>query len=126
MNWQVSAGAISLVLSGCEAGSGAQVLFSGAAAVALPAGLADARITALEVDAGAAPGERRWRIDSPQAALIVHARALQVHRDAAVAFYRAVPPPRVPWRLRWGWAALLWALRLPGAARLLTRRRGSR
>ena len=45
-----------------------------------------------------------------------------MHRDAARPFYGAVPPPRVPLRLRLGWALLLTVLRLPGVGRLLLRK----
>jgi hypothetical protein len=37
-----------------------------------------------------------------------------------------VPPPRVPLRLRLGWALLLLVLRIPGAGTLLGKLRGAR
>jgi hypothetical protein len=77
--------------------------------------------------ATAAPGPalRRFRIDSAQLQLELQARSVQLHRDAAAAFYAAVPPPPVPLRLRLGWPLLLAALRIPGAGALLRKIRGS-
>jgi hypothetical protein len=118
----------------CEAAHGAvnlvlragltQVLFSGASAVALPASLSDAAV--IEIAAASRQAPRQFRIESPGFALTLQARQVQLHRDAAAMFYGAVPPVRVPLRLRLGWALLLTALRVPGAAALLGKLRASR
>jgi hypothetical protein len=122
-----SAGAVNLVLSGnaCAVGQVAagltQVLFSDASDVALPAALRDLRV--LELPVAVAP--RRFRIDCPGLQLELQARSVQLHRDAGVAFYGAVPPPRVPLRVRLGWSLLLSVLRIPGADALVRKLRGS-
>jgi hypothetical protein len=122
-------GAINLVLRGCArgtqgaSGGASEVLFSDASAVALPADLRDARVIALTDESGSAA--RRFRIESPELQLELQARSAQVHRDSAAAFFGAVPPPRVPLRLRLGWWLLLTVLRIPGAAGLVSRFRGS-
>ena len=113
-------GAVNLVL---RAGL-TQVLFSGASAVALPASLSAA--TVIEIGAEARQAPRQFRIESPGFAFALQARQVQLHRDAAAIFYSAVPPVRVPLRVRLGWALLLTALRVPGAAALLRKLRGSR
>ncbi len=127
---EAARGAVNLVLRGAaraprgpRAGL-TQVLFSGASAVALPAGLRDA--TVIEMPAASRDAPRQFRIDSPGFTLALQARQVQLHRDAAAIFYYAVPPVRVPLRLRLGWAVLLTALRVPGAAVLLRKLRGSR
>ena len=117
----------------CEAAHGAvnlvlragltQVLFSGASAVALPAGLHDA--TVIEIAGESADAPRQFRIESPGLTVALQARQVQLHRDAAAVFYSAVPPVRVPLRLRLGWALLLTALRVPGVAALVRKVRGS-
>lgn len=129
VQFEAASGAVNLVLRGTARmphGPGAgltQVLFSGATAVALPAGLSDATVSEI---AGAAPdAPRQFRIDSPQLTLALQARQVQLHRDAAAVFYGAVPPVRVPLRLRLGWALLLTMMRLPGAATLLRKWRGA-
>jgi hypothetical protein len=119
------AGAVNLVLRGYERAPGSasggvtELLFSDATDVALPAGLHDIRV--LELPAVAAP--RRFRIGS--SGLELQARSVQLHRDAAAAFYGAVPPPRVPLRTRLGWLLLLSVLRIPGADALVRKLRGS-
>jgi hypothetical protein len=122
-------GAVNLVLRGSarvtqggHAGA-SEVLFSDASAVALPADLRDARVISLADESGSGP--RRFRIESPELQLDLQARSAQLHRDSAAAFFGAVPPPRVPLRLRLGWWLLLTLLRIPGAGRLLGRFRGS-
>jgi hypothetical protein len=129
VQFEAASGAVNLVLRGTARvprGPGAgltQVLFSGATAVALPASLHDA--TVIEI-AGAAPdAQRQFRIESPELTLALQARQVQLHRDAAAVFYGAVPPVRVPLRLRLGWALLLTMMRLPGAAALLRMWRGA-
>jgi hypothetical protein len=49
-------------------------------------------------------GERTWHVP---------ASAVFLHRDVGAAFYRAVPPRRVPWRKRLIWRALLALLATP-------------
>lgn len=117
----------------CEAAQGAanlvlragltQLLFSGASGAALPARLDNVRV--IEIAGDAQDGLRRFRIESPGLTLALQARHVQLHRDAAAEFYRAVPPVQVPLRLRLGWALLLTALRVPGVAALLRKLRGS-
>jgi hypothetical protein len=117
----------------CEAAHGAvnlvlragltQLLFSGASGAAPPARLDNARV--IEIAGEAQVGLRRFRIESPGLTLALQARQVQLHRDAAAEFYGAVPPVHVPLRLRLGWALLLTALRVPGAAALLRKLRGS-
>ena len=138
-----SDGAVNLVLRGYSSASGGphaavtEVLFSDATALALPPGLHDLRVSELRVSELPAPdgaqpaiGERiaarSFRIDSGQLQLSLQARSVQLHRDAAAAFYGAVPPPRVPLRLRLGWTLLLWVLAIPGAGTLLGKLRGAR
>lgn len=134
-------GAINLVLRGfARATQGprcglTEVLFSGASAVALPLELRDARVIEMAVELEAAPAPapapaagvapRRFRIESPEVQLELQARSAQLHRDPAVAFFGAVPPPRVPLRLRLGWSLLLTVLRIPGAQALVRKFRGS-
>jgi hypothetical protein len=132
-----TAGAVNLVLRGyAGAPSGphpgphpglSAALFSDASAAAVPAELRDARVIELLPAAppAAGPAPRRFRIDSAQLQLELQARSVQLHRDAAAAFYAAVPPLGVPLRLRLGWSLLLAALRLPGAGALLRKIRGS-
>jgi hypothetical protein len=123
-------GAVNLVLRGAARVSRGpragltQVLFSGASAVALPASLSDARL--IEIAAAAEQAPRQFRIESPGFTFALQARQVQLHRDAAAMFYTAVPPVRVPLRLRLGWTLLLTALRVPGAAALLSKLRASR
>jgi hypothetical protein len=104
-----------------------EALFSDASAAAVPAALRDARVIELLPAAAPGPGPalRRFRIDSAQLQLELQARSVQLHRDVAAAFYGAVPPLPVPLRLRLGWSLLLAALRIPGAAALLRKIRGS-
>jgi hypothetical protein len=127
------AGAVNLVLRGyAGAPSGphaglTEALFSDAGAAAVPGALRDVRVIELPPAAAATPGPalRRFRIDSAQLQLELQARSVQLHRDAAAAFYGAVPPLRVPLRLRLGWSLLLAALRIPGTGALLRKIRGS-
>jgi hypothetical protein len=131
-------GAVNLVLRGYGSATRGlhaavtEVLFSDATALALPSGLRDLTISELPAPDGAQPatGERSaarcFRIDSAGLQLTLQARSVQLHRDAAAAFYGAVPPPRVPLRLRLGWALLLLVLRIPGAGALLGKLRGAR
>lgn len=117
-------GAVNLVLSG----DATELLFEGATAVAVPAQLRGARVLEVADVAGdgAAAGRRRFRIEAAGLKIDLQARAVQLHRDAAAEFFGAVPPPRVPLRVRLGWWLLLWLLRIPGAASLLRMIRGAR
>jgi hypothetical protein len=130
VQYEAANGAVNLVLRGAarvsrEPRAGlTQVLFSGASAVALPTSLSDA--TVIEIAAASRHAPRQFRIESPGITLALQARQVQLHRDAAATFYSAVAPVRVPLRLRLGWALLLMALRVPGAAALLRKLRGSR
>ena len=74
----------------------------------------------------AGPGPHRYLIRAQELQLELEAASMQLHRDAGREFFAAVPPPAVPWRLRFGWTLLLWLLRLPIAARLLSWLRGTR
>jgi len=121
-------GAINLMLCGFErrgpgtqARVAVQALF-GSAVNPLPSQLHALRIFELEE----APDARRFLLQAQELQLTLQARSLQLHRDAAAAFFGAVPPPYVLWRRRLGWALLLWALRLPGAQALLARLRPAR
>jgi hypothetical protein len=124
---EVAAGAVDLVLRGYERARPparsevAELLFSGAGAVALPPELHDARV----IELTRAPAPRRYRIESPQLQLELSARSAQLHRDVAAAFFAAVPPARVPLRQRLGWSLLLTLLRLPRAELLVRKLRGS-
>jgi hypothetical protein len=116
-------GAVNLALCGFERrGSAAgtrvavQALFGGAVNP-LPPQLHALRIFELED----APNAHRFLLQAEELQLTLQSRSLQLHRDAGRAFFAAVPPPRVLWRRRLGWALLLWALRLPGAQALLER-----
>jgi hypothetical protein len=114
-----AAGAVNLILCGRERESGApmEVLFSGAGQARTRDSLRDIEVLEL-IDERA---HRFWQIRAQGEDFEIVARSVQVHRDTARAFLRAVPPPRVPLRVRWGWAALLWALRVPGVAAAVMR-----
>jgi hypothetical protein len=114
-----SAGAVNLVLRGKERDSGVplELLFSGASLARTGNSLRDIEVLEL-IDERA---HHFWQIRTPDANFEILARAVQIHRGAARAFAHAVPPPRVPLQVRWGWTALLWALRVPGAAGLAMR-----
>jgi hypothetical protein len=125
---EYSDGAVNLVLRGYSRASGGshaavtEVLFSDASALKLPSGLRDLQVSELSAPDGA---PRRFRIDGAGLPLMLQARSVQLHRDAAESFYGAVPPPCVPLRLRLGWALLLSVLRIPGAGALLGKLRGA-
>ena len=96
------------------------VLVCGAASVELPAQLPDAELYVRDEQ-----GTPAWELRSGERVLPLPAQAVQVHRGAAAAFARALPPAAAPWRVRAGWVLLLNALRVPGMARLLQRLRGA-
>jgi hypothetical protein len=117
-------GAINFVLRGRERAAGrVEALFAAAAAdglAALPAKLHEVRL--LQRPA-AAPGmaSQLFRIIARERQMDLTARSLQLQRDAAGAFFAAVPPPPVPLGRRLGWTLLLLALRIPGVAGPLDR-----
>jgi hypothetical protein len=129
------AGAIALRLRGpAEAPPGrsavtsvTELLFAGVRdpLPALPAQLHEARV--LQVPSSAAPGvglraaTAVYRIQAREGQFELRAHSVQLHREVAAAFFRAVPAAPVPGAVRFGWGALLALLRLPGAARLLNR-----
>jgi hypothetical protein len=117
-------GAVNLVLSG----GGAELLFEGATPVPLPAQLRAARVLELTDSSGseAAAGTRQFRIEAASLSLELRARGVQLHRDATTDLLRALPPPRVPRRVRLGWWLVLWLLRIPGSASLVRLARGVR
>jgi hypothetical protein len=126
-------GAVTLTLRGRERGGGAvAALFAGASAsralIGLPGKLHDVRLFDAKTGAaaGAAPSTRQVRLQSRELQLDLACRSLQLHRDAAGAFFTAVPPVHIPGSRRLGWAVLLSVLRIPGAARLLATLRGKR
>ena len=91
-----------------------QVAFSCPAPVDLPEALEDARIEFL--------GDRRHRLTSGDKSWTLDG-AVHVHREVAGAFYKAIPPRRVPWRKRLFWRVMLALARNPLGRRLLLRGR---
>jgi hypothetical protein len=122
---RAQSGPINLVLRGFERGvvgaprTAATALFSAATLptsdAAVPARLHGASLLELEV----APGQCRYLLRAQELQLELRARSLQLHREVGRELFGAVPPRRVPWRLRLGWALLLTLLRVPAVARLL-------
>ena len=123
-----------LCLSGREAcassahGSEAELLFSALGSLdELPAALRTAvtlhevRVLECSTAPRAGTAARQYRIDAREGGFELWAGALQLHRRPAAAFYGALPTEPVPRSARLGWRVLLAALRLPGAARLLSR-----
>ena len=119
---------------GAAQGTGAS---DGAALGSLPSSLHDARLlerTGVHAAAGLADPRpsgaravvRRLRLQSRERQLDLTAYSLQLHRDAAPSFHAAVPPLPATYGRRFGWALLLWLLRVPGVAPLLTLLRGGR
>jgi hypothetical protein len=96
-----------------------EVLLCGTASLQLPAQLPAAELYVR--DESSAPA---WELRSDATVVPLVARSVQVHRGAAAAFARALPPVLAPWRVRIGWVLLLNALRVPGMASLLQRLRG--
>lgn len=88
----------------------------GPVAAQLPGSLAGAGVMAL--------GERRYRIASESREWIVEATSLHVHRDIGGAFYRAIPPRRVPLGKRFFWRVLLALAGTRAGKRLLLSVRG--
>jgi hypothetical protein len=121
-------GAVNLQLHGRSQCPGASatlcetdIMFAGANPSGLPASLHEVSVSALDYPGGV----RRIRIESAEGRWELLARSAQLHRAAGAAMFAAVPSRRVPWPLRAGWSLLLSLLAIPGAARLLLRRRGS-
>jgi hypothetical protein len=102
--------------------SDVDLFFSGASVLTLPPLLHETRVLELDTDPG---GLHRYRIESRELNVDLQARSLQLHRAAGAQLFGAVPPTRVPWHVRAGWALLLSLLRLPGVGHLLLGRRGS-
>ena len=131
VQWQRASGAVSLTLHGTARASDTQgavpvaVMFSGVSGAPLSAALRDARLLERVAAAGDGRTQRLFSIEVAGGHFELTARAVQVHRQAAGAFYAAIPATPVPLSVRWGWSALLLALRVPGAGRLLTKLRGS-
>jgi hypothetical protein len=96
-----------------------EVLLCGASGLQLPE-----QLPAVELYVRDEPAAPAWELRSGERVLPLAVRTVQVHRGAAAAFARALPPVIAPWSVRAGWALLLNALRLPGTARLLQRLRG--
>ena len=97
-----------------------EVLLCGTTGLQLPA-----QLPAAELYVRDEPSTPAWELRSGEGVLPLTARAVQVHRGAAAAFARALPPAIAPWSVRAGWVLLLNALRVPGVARLLRRLRGA-
>ena len=116
------AGAVQWCIDGTDRDTGValEVLLSGAVALQLPALLSDA--TLYVMDESASPW---WELRSAGQSQALAVRAVQVHRDAASAFYNALPQQVAPATARLGWIALLNVLRVPGLAQLLHRLRGA-
>jgi hypothetical protein len=119
---QREGGAVQWRLSGLDrdGGGALEVLLCGTSSLQLPAQLPGAELYVRDE-----PTMPAWELRSGKRVLPVAARAVQVHRGAAAAFERALPPIIAPWSVRAGWVLLLNALRVPGMARLLQRLRGT-
>lgn len=132
-------GAATLLLRGCETAAPdrrrrefTELVFAAAHAEPLPAVLCDARVFGPEPGPDAGADRARYRIEAVLEGTAgrsawsaeVLARSVQLHREDAVAFYGAVPPPRLPLTRRLGWPVLLCVLRVPGALRIVQRIRG--
>ena len=66
----------------------------------------------------------REPLAGPEGLMGAEPRSVQVHRPAGVALVALLAPSRAPLRLRAQWFLLLNALRIPGLAGWLARRRG--
>ena len=114
------AGAVQWRLSGLDRDSGdtLEVLLSGAAALQLPGELAGAELHVRDERTAAA-----WELRSNAQSLPLAVRAVQVHRETAALFGRALPRTVAPWIVRAGWVLLLNVLRVPGMGQLLKKLR---
>jgi hypothetical protein len=115
--------AVNCRLKGRERGTGIalEVHFSGASGMP-----PDHTMNDLQVFECAEGDARGGWILSGSARFHVQARAVQVHRMPAQAFYGAVPGAPLTWARRAGWALLLNFLRIPGAVRLIRSIRSAR
>ncbi|HEX4268724.1 MAG TPA: hypothetical protein VHY36_12615 [Steroidobacteraceae bacterium] len=92
-----------LILSGAAADSADDRLiltFVSASMPDIPQSLSAASVHAVDGS--------HYRIVSGSGDLVVEATSLHVHRDIGRAFYRAVPPRRVPLKKRLFWRVVLW------------------
>jgi hypothetical protein len=109
-----------LILTGAAADSQQERLiltFVGPNLAAVPDSLQDPAVLAL--------GEHRYRISTPARSWELEPRSVHLHRDIGQAFYRAIPPRRVPLRKRlfWGLVLMLAGTRV-GRRVLFSLRRG--
>jgi len=94
------------------------------AELTLPATLVDVELAAEAAGADGARGRWQLRHGQQRTPLVLNARAVQIHREVAHAFYQALPPVPVTWGTRARWWLLLNLLRVPGLAPWLQRLRG--
>ncbi|MGA3157094.1 MAG: hypothetical protein ABSE43_05940 [Steroidobacteraceae bacterium] len=108
--------AVNCRLAGLERGTGIalEVHFSGASG-----GLSAGTHRDLQVFELSRGSERHWLLQQGGTRHVLRARAAQVHRMPASAFFAAVPGPRLTLATRIGWVLLLTLLRIPGVARLI-------
>jgi len=91
-----------------------QVAFSCPAPADLPEALEDARLEFV--------GPNQYRLTSGGRSWALQGAA-HVHREIATAFYKALPPRRVPWKKRLFWRVMLALAANPLGRRLLMRSR---
>jgi hypothetical protein len=103
---RAASGAIGLVLRGTAGGRRLELLFSGlsAALPQIPASLQAVRVREL--------GQSLFRIEATEGQYLVAAGSVQLHAETGARFFSVLPPTRVTAARRWGWALLLWLLRL--------------
>lgn len=104
-----------LILSGAAADSADDRLiltFVSASIPEIPQSLTAASVHAV--------GESHYRIASGSGDLFVEATSLHVHRDIGRAFYRAIPPRRVPLKKRLFWRTVLWLAGSSAGKRVLS------
>ena len=116
-----ASGAVNLALRGRWRDCDTQLLFVGASPNSLPPTLHEVRVTRL----GPKASSGRFRIESSETRMDLQARSVHLHRSVGEPLLQAVPPAPVPLSMRLGWWLLLSALNIPGAGRLLLRRRSS-
>jgi hypothetical protein len=66
---------------------------------------------------------RHYRITSPSRDFDIETSSLHLHRDIGRAFYRAIPPRRVPLKKRIFWRVVLWFAGTAAGKRVLASRR---
>ena len=113
-------GALKLILVGNSAVTAAQPLQVGFTAAA-PAGLPET----LEAAVVEQTAPATFRIAAAAGEWTLAAAAVHVHRDAAVAFYRAIPPRPVPLAKRAFWRLVLLLAGSTAGMALLRMLRGS-